>query len=29
MVDTFHPLQLTDVALSLENPGYTTSWNQA
>jgi len=26
MVDTFHPLQLTDIALSLENPGYTTSW---
>ncbi len=28
MVDTFHPLQLTDVALSIENPGYTTSWKQ-
>ncbi len=27
MVDTFHPLQLTDTALALENPGYTTSWN--
>jgi homogentisate 1,2-dioxygenase len=27
MVDTFHPLQLTDIALTLENPGYTTSWN--
>ncbi|HCL84828.1 MAG TPA: homogentisate 1,2-dioxygenase [Chitinophagaceae bacterium] len=27
MVDTFHPLQLTDTALSLENEGYTTSWN--
>lgn len=27
MVDTFHPLQLTDIALELENPGYTTSWN--
>jgi homogentisate 1,2-dioxygenase len=26
MVDTFHPLQLTDTALALENPGYTTSW---
>src|SRR5580704_5309923 len=28
MVDTFHPLQLTDIALTLENPGYTTSWNE-
>ena len=28
MVDTFHPLQLTDTALTLENPGYTTSWNE-
>jgi homogentisate 1,2-dioxygenase len=28
MVDTFHPLQLTDTALNLENPGYTTSWNE-
>ena len=27
MVDTFHPLQLTSMALALENPGYTTSWN--
>jgi homogentisate 1,2-dioxygenase len=27
MVDTFHPLSLTDTALELENPGYTTSWN--
>jgi homogentisate 1,2-dioxygenase len=27
MVDTFHPLQLTDTALALENKGYTTSWN--
>jgi homogentisate 1,2-dioxygenase len=27
MVDTFHPLQLTDTALTLEIPGYTTSWN--
>jgi len=26
MVDSFHPLQLTDTALSIENPGYTTSW---
>lgn len=26
MIDTFHPLQLTDTALALENPGYTTSW---
>jgi homogentisate 1,2-dioxygenase len=26
MVDTFHPLQLTDTALAIENPGYTTSW---
>jgi homogentisate 1,2-dioxygenase len=29
MVDTFHPLQLTDTALFIENPGYTTSWNEA
>jgi homogentisate 1,2-dioxygenase len=28
MVDTFHPLSLTDTALALENPGYTTSWNE-
>ena len=28
MVDTFHPLQLTDHALAIENPGYTTSWNE-
>jgi homogentisate 1,2-dioxygenase len=27
MIDTFHPLQLTDTALAIENPGYTTSWN--
>ncbi len=26
MVDTFHPLQLTVDALSIENPGYTMSW---
>lgn len=26
MVDTFHPLQLTVEALSIENPGYTMSW---
>ncbi|GAC1438422.1 MAG: homogentisate 1,2-dioxygenase [Sediminibacterium sp.] len=26
MVDTFHPLQLTTEALSIENPGYTMSW---
>ena len=26
MVDTFHPLQLTETALAIENPGYTTSW---
>jgi len=26
MIDTFHPLQLTDVALSIENKGYTHSW---
>jgi homogentisate 1,2-dioxygenase len=26
MVDTFHPLQLTRVALEIENPGYTMSW---
>lgn len=29
MVDTFHPLQLTDTALALENPGYTTSWMES
>jgi homogentisate 1,2-dioxygenase len=28
MVDTFHPLQMTDTALSIENPGYTTSWKE-
>jgi len=27
MVDTFHPLSLTDTALAIENAGYTTSWN--
>jgi homogentisate 1,2-dioxygenase len=27
MVDTFHPLQLTETALVIENPGYITSWN--
>ena len=26
MVDTFHPLQLTVEALSIENPDYTMSW---
>jgi homogentisate 1,2-dioxygenase len=26
MVDTFHPLQLTETALAIENSGYTTSW---
>lgn len=26
MVDTFHPLQLTEYALEIENPGYTMSW---
>lgn len=26
MVDTFHPLQLTEEALTIENPGYTMSW---
>ncbi len=26
MVDTFHPLQLTEEALGIENPGYTMSW---
>ena len=26
MVDTFHPLQLTEDALKIENPGYTMSW---
>jgi len=26
MVDTFHPLQLTEEALGIENQGYTMSW---
>ena len=26
MVDTFHPLQLTKIALEIENHGYTMSW---
>lgn len=26
MVDTFHPLQLTEAALALENDGYVMSW---
>ncbi len=26
MVDTFHPLQLTEAALEIENPDYTMSW---
>ena len=26
MVDTFHPLQLTEEALKIENQGYTMSW---
>ncbi len=26
MIDTFHPLQLTDTALEIENPGYIMSW---
>lgn len=26
MVDTFHPLQLTEDALAIENSGYTMSW---
>jgi homogentisate 1,2-dioxygenase len=26
MVDTFHPLQLTEEALAIENPNYTMSW---
>lgn len=26
MVDTFHPLQLTQAALEIENQGYTMSW---
>jgi len=26
MVDTFHPLQLTEKALTIENPNYTMSW---
>jgi hypothetical protein len=29
MVDTFHPLSLTDIALAIENDGYTTSWNES
>jgi homogentisate 1,2-dioxygenase len=28
MVDTFHPLQLTETALAIENQGYVTSWNE-
>ena len=26
MMDTFHPLHVTEAALALENPGYATSW---
>ena len=26
MIDTFHPLQLTEQALAIENPGYVKSW---
>ena len=26
MVDTFHPLQLTTVAIEIEIPGYHKSW---
>lgn len=26
MIDTFHPLQLTEEALAIENSGYTMSW---
>ena len=26
MVDTFHPLQLTEDAINIENLGYTMSW---
>ncbi|MBS1947734.1 MAG: homogentisate 1,2-dioxygenase [Bacteroidetes bacterium] len=26
MVDTFHPLALTETALNIENPGYVMSW---
>jgi homogentisate 1,2-dioxygenase len=29
MVDTFHPLSLTDTALEIENIGYTTSWKES
>jgi len=29
MVDTFHPLSLTDTALAIENPDYTTSWKES
>lgn len=28
MVDTFHPLHLTDQALAIENPNYTMSWSE-
>jgi homogentisate 1,2-dioxygenase len=28
MVDTFHPLSLTDTAIAIENVGYTTSWKE-
>jgi homogentisate 1,2-dioxygenase len=28
MVDTFHPLSLTDTALDIENKGYMTSWKE-
>ncbi|TAG32142.1 MAG: homogentisate 1,2-dioxygenase [Sphingobacteriia bacterium] len=26
MIDTFHPLQLTEAAIAIENQGYTMSW---
>jgi homogentisate 1,2-dioxygenase len=29
MVDTFHPLSLTETAVAIENAGYTTSWNES
>ncbi|MHB1922917.1 MAG: homogentisate 1,2-dioxygenase [Chitinophagaceae bacterium] len=28
MVDTFHPLQLTETALSIEDPAYLMSWSE-
>jgi homogentisate 1,2-dioxygenase len=28
MVDTFHPLMLTEEALQIENPDYIMSWSE-